>query len=47
MMIHTGAPQNTIRKQLDPENIKQAHELLEKNLIKTENVIVHAPCIIN
>ena len=27
MMIYTGAPQNTIRKQLDPENIKQAHEL--------------------
>ena len=47
MMIYTGAPQNTIRKQLDPENIKQAHELLEKNLIKTENVIVHAPYIIN
>lgn len=47
MMIYTGAPQNTIRKQLDPENIKQAHELLEKNLMKTENVIVHAPYIIN
>ena len=47
MMIYTGAPQNTIRKQLDPENIKQAHELLEKNLMKTANVILHAPHIIN
>ncbi|MGL4617239.1 MAG: deoxyribonuclease IV [Mycoplasmoidaceae bacterium] len=47
MMIYTGAPQNMIRKPLDPENTKLAHELLKKNSIDPKNIIVHAPYIIN
>ncbi|MGL5245964.1 MAG: deoxyribonuclease IV [Mycoplasmoidaceae bacterium] len=47
MMIYTGAPQNMIRKPIDLENTKIAHELLKKNAIALENIIVHAPYIIN
>ncbi len=46
-MIYTGPPQNTLRKEIDKDNVKKAFELMEKNNIDPKNVIVHAPYIIN
>ncbi len=46
-MIYTGAPQNTIRKDIKTFKIKEAFDLMEKQNIKPSNVIVHAPYIIN
>ena len=46
-MFYTGAPQNTIRKELDETLTKKAHEMLEENQIDLKNVICHAPYIIN
>ncbi len=47
LMLYTGAPQNTKRKDLDELRIEEAHKLLNDNNIPLENVIVHAPYIIN
>lgn len=46
-MIYTGAPQNTKRAKIDDELTKLAHNLMEKENINIDNVIVHAPYIIN
>jgi deoxyribonuclease-4 len=46
-MFYTGAPQNTIRKELDITLKNKAYELMEENNLKLENVICHAPYIIN
>jgi len=46
-MIYTGAPQNTIRRSISSLRIDEALELMEKHGLKTENVVVHAPYIIN
>ena len=46
-MFYTGAPQNTIRKEIDEKTTKEAHELMEENNINIQNVICHAPYIIN
>lgn len=46
-MIYTGAPQNTIRKNIDEFKINEAHELMKANNISPKNVIIHAPYIIN
>lgn len=46
-MFYTGAPQNTSRSELDANLTKQAYEYMEKHGIKKEQVIVHAPYIIN
>mgnify|MGYP004509913159 FL=1 len=46
-MFYTGAPQNTKRLPIDLENVKEANKLMEENNILKENVIVHAPYIIN
>lgn len=46
-MFYTGAPQNTKRCKIDETITKEAIKLLEKNNIKKENIIVHAPYIIN
>ena len=46
-MFYTGAPTNTIRKEINPELLKQAQELMNKNGIDISNVICHAPYIIN
>jgi len=46
-MFYTGAPQNTKRIEIDSELTKLAHELMEKESIDSNNVIVHAPYIIN
>lgn len=46
-MIYTGAPQNTFRSNINLENIKEAISLMKENNILIENVICHAPYIIN
>lgn len=46
-MFYTGAPQNTNRKPINSELTKQAHQILEKNNINIDNLIIHAPYIIN
>ena len=46
-MFYTGAPQNTKRNPIDENLTKQAFIEMEKNNIDKNNVIVHAPYIIN
>ena len=46
-MFYTGAPQNTMRSSINNDLTKEAHELMVENGILKENVIVHAPYIIN
>ena len=46
-MFYTGAPQNTIRKEINVNNVIEAHNLMKEYGINIENVICHAPYIIN
>ena len=46
-MFYTGAPQNTNRSDIDLNLTKEAFVLMQDNSINPENVIVHAPYIIN
>lgn len=46
-MIYTGAPQNTKRSPIDNELTSLAHKLMEKENINIDNIIAHAPYIIN
>ena len=46
-MFYTGAPQNTNRCEVNEELTKKGHELMKENNININNVIVHAPYIIN
>lgn len=46
-MFYTGAPQNTNRVLINDEITKQAWELMKQNNIDINNVVVHAPYIIN
>ena len=46
-MFYTGAPQNTNRSEIDLDITKEANELMIKSGINKDNVIVHAPYIIN
>ena len=46
-MIYTGAPQNTARTAINEKITKDAIELMKENNVSLENVIVHAPYIIN
>ena len=46
-MFYTGAPQNTIRKNLDLNLQEKALKLMEENNIDIKNVICHAPYIVN
>ena len=46
-MFYTGAPQNTNRQAINVELTKEAVDLMNKNNIDINNVIVHAPYIIN
>ena len=46
-MFYTGAPQNTKRLPIDLEKVKEADQLMKDNKMAKENVIVHAPYIIN
>ena len=46
-MFYTGAPQNTRRGSINEELTKEAWYLMKENNINIENVIVHAPYIVN
>ncbi len=46
-MFYTGAPQNTIRKDINEKLTLEAKKLMTENNIDIENVICHAPYIIN
>ena len=46
-MFYTGAPQNTKRVELDDYLTKEAIKLMKDNNIDINNVVVHAPYIIN
>ncbi len=46
-MFYTGAPQNTNRKDIDPKLTQLAHNLMLNENINIDDVIVHAPYIIN
>ena len=46
-MFYTGAPQNTNRSKISKEKTEEAIELMKENNIDINNVIVHAPYIIN
>lgn len=46
-MFYTGAPQNTIRKPLNYEQITAAHQFMEEHGIILSQVVCHAPYIIN
>lgn len=47
LMIYTGAPQNTIRSNIDLDAIEEAKKMMAENNILIDNVICHAPYIIN
>src|SRR5574344_1335006 len=46
-MFYTGAPQNSLRVPLDDNLIKEAKVLMQSNNIDINNVICHAPYIVN
>ncbi|MEG2322153.1 MAG: deoxyribonuclease IV [Bacilli bacterium] len=46
-MFYTGAPQNTLRQVINDDLTKQAYKLMKENDIDVNNIIVHAPYIIN
>ena len=46
-MFYTGAPTNTIRKKIDVNLSNKAKELMQEYKIDINNVICHAPYIIN
>lgn len=47
LMIYTGAPQNTVRKDVSLFHIEEAHALMKENGIDQSSLIIHAPYIIN
>lgn len=46
-MFYTGAPQNTNRCKIDDELTKFAQKKIKENNIDINNIIIHAPYIIN
>ena len=46
-MFYTGAPQNTARKPIEQLRADEAKVLMKENGIDINNVVVHAPYIIN
>ena len=46
-MFYTGAPTNTIRKDIDNEYITKAQQLMQENNIDINNIVCHAPYIVN
>ena len=46
-MFYTGAPQNTRRGGINDKYTYEAYKLMKENNIALENIIVHAPYIIN
>ena len=47
LMFYTGAPQNTVRKPISDEYLKKADLLAKQNNISFDNIVCHAPYIIN
>ena len=47
MMLYTGAPQNTLRKAVNELHVEQAKQLLAEHGLSMNDVVVHAPYIIN
>ena len=46
-MFYTGAPTNTVRKEIDNKYTEEAKKLMEANGINIEDVVCHAPYIVN
>lgn len=46
-MFYTGAPQNTARKPVSELRVEEAKELMKQHNINIDDVVVHAPYIIN
>ena len=46
-MFYTGAPQNTSRSPIIKSQVEEAHKFMKEKGIDANNVIVHAPYIIN
>ena len=46
-MFYTGAPQNTNRAEINKEITEKAKDLMKENNIDINDVVVHAPYIIN
>lgn len=46
-MFYTGAPQNTVRKEIDLNLVEDAKRMMIENGIDINNVVCHAPYIIN
>jgi len=46
-MIYTGAPQNTRRKPIEELRIEEATALMKENNLSLDNVVVHAPYVMN
>ena len=46
-MFYTGAPQNTKRNPIRDEYTYEAYKLMKENNIALENVVIHAPYIVN
>lgn len=46
-MFYTGAPQNTNRSTINDSLTYEAYQLMKENNIALENVVVHAPYIVN
>ncbi len=47
LMIYTGAPQNTRRKPIEALNIEAAKKRMEEVNIHSDDIIVHAPYVMN
>ena len=47
LMVYLGAPQNTFRKPIENQNAPQAIALAKEFGINGEDIIVHAPYIVN
>ncbi len=47
LMLYSGAPQNTKRVDIEKLKILDAKSLMDENHISIENLIVHAPYLIN
>ncbi|MGL5383812.1 MAG: deoxyribonuclease IV, partial [Culicoidibacterales bacterium] len=47
LMLYTGAPQNTRRKPMSELNVEAGQALMIANGLSMEDVVVHAPYIIN
>ncbi len=46
-MFYTGAPQNTVRKEINMIEVNKAKDLMNQENINIKDVICHAPYIIN